>query len=223
MHTTTPEEDRAEIIATRDVQLHSVAPMQSRVWAVLVVALLCADADGLVVGGLVKAPMRAACTQHRHGHVECMGIRTRLRKIFGRKGKVAAAEAKVAVAPPPLAAPAPKPPPAAPIPTPEPIAKAEPKKEEVVEVASQSNENTALATSVSEGIAPLQDAVSSALEPIWTLEDRDDGFNDVRKAIKDRQKPWEELKASLEKAGKAPAVRWAKVLVDEAKELTSKK
>lgn len=72
--------------------------------------------------------------------------------------------------------------------------------------------------SASDRIAPFQEAVTSAFEPLLTLDDRDDGFNDVRQAIKDRQKPWEELKASI---NKAPAVKWAKVLVGEAQELAA--
>ena len=152
-----------------------------------------------------------------------MGLRTRLGNIFRRKGKEAT-EATVAVAPPPPP-PAPRPPPPAPPPkqAPKTVAKAEPKKEKAKEAIKSEESTLAPLQSVSEGIAPIQKALSSALEPMWTLEDRDDGFNDVRKAIKERQKPWEEFKASLDRAGQAPAIRWTKVLVDEAKDLASKK
>ena len=137
-----------------------------------------------------------------------MGIRSRLGKIFSRKkgndDEEVAPAASIAVAPRP---PAPKTPP------------------KVVEKPAETTAEAPkqLSTSVSDGIAPFQEAVSSAFEPLWTLEDRDDGFNDVREAIKERQKPYEELKASLENVNKAPAVRWARVLFDEAKELANKK
>jgi len=69
-------------------------------------------------------------------------------------------------------------------------------------------------------VAPITSAVSESFAPLWTLEDRDDGWNDVRTAIKDRQKPWKELKRSVISL---PAYRWAKVFADEAKDLTDKK
>ena len=67
---------------------------------------------------------------------------------------------------------------------------------------------------------PAVAALSDAFKPLQTLEDRNDGWDDVRGAIRDRQKPWQELKESL---NDMPAVRWAKVLSAEAQELASKK
>ena len=75
-------------------------------------------------------------------------------------------------------------------------------------------------------LAPVADAFGDALKPILTLEDRDDGWNDVRQAIRERQKPWAEFKETMSKRSKsiteAPAVRWARVLSDEAQALAKK-
>ena len=195
----------------------------------LALLLLCtATSHGLVIGVPLSAPERAAYScRHRPVH---MGIRSRLGKVFSRKKdgpNIAVASSRPVVKPPspPLAMPPPPPP----LPQPAPsmpleytakeppvvkAAAAEPiTKEAVVAPATKVNLQSA-----SDRIAPFQEAVTSAFEPLLTLDDRDDGFNDVRQAIKDRQKPWEELKASI---NKAPAVKWAKVLVDEAQELAA--
>jgi len=74
-----------------------------------------------------------------------------------------------------------------------------------------------------QGLAPAADALSDALSPILTLENREDGWDDVREALRSREKPWQELKKSVMGISKSPAVRWAKVLSDEAAEALGKK
>ena len=69
-------------------------------------------------------------------------------------------------------------------------------------------------------LAPAQEAISDALKPMLTLEDRGDGWDDVREQIRIRQKPWEELKVCV---NDMPVVRWGRVLADEAVALASKK
>ena len=80
--------------------------------------------------------------------------------------------------------------------------------------------NDEIKLALTDQIAPITSAVSASVAPLWTLEDRDDGWNDVRTAIKDRQKPWKELKRSV---SSLPAYRWAKVFANEAKDLADKK
>ena len=70
-------------------------------------------------------------------------------------------------------------------------------------------------------LAPVADAFGDALKQILTLEYRDDGWNDVRHAIRERQKPWTMSKRS-KSITEAPAVRWARVLSDEAQALAKK-
>lgn len=63
---------------------------------------------------------------------------------------------------------------------------------------------------------------TAAPETIFTLQDRDDGWDDVRgsikAAIKDREKPYQDIKENYVKpaaATVATAARWAKVLAEE--------
>uniref|UniRef100_A0A6U8V4K1 Uncharacterized protein n=1 Tax=Emiliania huxleyi TaxID=2903 RepID=A0A6U8V4K1_EMIHU len=62
-------------------------------------------------------------------------------------------------------------------------------------------------------LQPAGDAVSDAIAPLLTLEDKGDGFDDVRGALRERQKAWRAFSDSLDRS---PAARWAKVLGGEA-------
>ena len=73
--------------------------------------------------------------------------------------------------------------------------------------------------SASVNMSPALDAVSDAFAPMMTIEDRGDGWDDVRAALRDRQKPWKEFKDSV---NDMPPVRWGKVLVGEIQDLTAK-
>lgn len=73
------------------------------------------------------------------------------------------------------------------------------------------------------GIGGVSDAIGDALSPMLTLETREDGWDDVRAALKERQRPYEELKKTLSGWGNSPAVRWAKVLSNEVAESVQKK
>ena len=69
----------------------------------------------------------------------------------------------------------------------------------------------------------IGDAISDAFAPMLTTEDRGDGWDDVRAAVRVRQKPWREFTESLDDMPVTKLARytgrWAKVLGEEAAEL----
>ena len=62
--------------------------------------------------------------------------------------------------------------------------------------------------------------------PIFTLKDQNDGWDDVRNAIRERQKPWMALTDWYKKFDAdyvSPTVRWSKVLGQELLDLADSK
>lgn len=183
-------------------------------------ALLVTLCDGPLAEGFVIpvrssliAPVRPAPTAVN------MNLRSRVSNLFRRQD--AAVEAPVVAVEAAVKAPVPVVAVEAPVKAPVPVAAAE-----AMEDATDMRQEEAAKTDTGAeaSIAPAAEAIKDAVAPLWTLEDRDDGWNDLRAALKDRQKPWEELKQYFKRRPleDAPAVRWARVLVDEAKSLSKK-
>ena len=165
----------------------------------LIVACCCSSANALTAHSLVGAP-----TAHSRASARC----GQPRSLFGRRRKQDSAAS--ASAPQPVAPPQP----------------GIPKATASEDTPSRVFDEQDLAPSRvfdEQGLAPAADALSDALSPILTLENREDGWDDVREALRSREKPWQELKKSVMGISKSPAVRWAKVLSDEAAEALGKK
>lgn len=181
----------------------------------LATAIACATSDAMYLPMRAHAPMRthSAAISHMRTHVAAVRMGKFSWNIFKRqKDGAASSDGKGYMAPARAEEG---------LPTHAPILSVQkiPEDDETSVQEAPAKDETKMAT-MTDRIAPITAAVSESFAPLWTLEDRDDGWNDVRTAIKDRQKPWKELKRSMTSL---PAYRWAKVLANEAKDLTDKK